>query len=348
MIERPDLRQVSADVVAYIEFLEKALLGKGSKTSKADVEETEELSDLEPSEPPTTLQVITTTQAGIAKRTPRHLYQRQRRGGMGVFDLQTGEEDPPAMVVIADEADRLLLFTNQGRVFRSTVGKVPASTDIRAKGQSIVEGLPLRPGEQLVSILPEASSGYYLLASQRGWVRRISYSYMGKNMIDGTTFHNVNEGGYLAHVCWSAGQGDVVLVTRLGLGIRFSESQLPARGCLGLRVEPEDQLVGIAAVREEGILFLLSNDGKGTIRLMSGFKENKAPGAGGKVIMKTDNLVGIASLQEGDDLFLLSRLGKMIRFKAEEVPAKEGVVQGVHCFNLRSDLATALVRAGAI
>lgn len=345
MYQRPDLNHVSDDVVAYIEFLEKALLEKGFKPGKAEVEEPEEF---EASELPSSWQVITATQTGIAKRTARHLYQRQGRGGMGVFDLQSNEENPPAIITLAQEGERLLLFTNQGRVFRSSVGKVPASSEIRAKGHPILEGLPIRAGEQLIAILPEANNGYYLLASQRGWVRRISHTYMGKNMIDGTTFHNVQEGGYLTHVCWSAGQADVVLVTRLGLGIRFSESQLPARGCLGLRVEPSDQLVGIAAVSEQSSLFLLSNDGKGTIRLMSGFRENKAPGAGGKVIMKTEDLVGLVVVEEGDDLFLLSRLGKMIRFKAEEVPAKEGVVQGVHCFNLRSDQAVAVARAGKL
>jgi DNA gyrase/topoisomerase IV subunit A len=89
----------------------------------------------------------------------------------------------------------------------------------------------------------------------------------------------------------------------------------------------------------------LTEDGKGTIRLMSGFAANKSPGAGGKVIMKTDLLVGAFSVStpngEQDDIFAISQLGKIIRFQAGEVPAKEGVVQGVNCMNLRNDACRA-------
>ena len=75
---------------------------------------------------------------------------------------------------------------------------------------------------------------------------------------------------------------------------------------------------------------------------MTGFGANKAPGAGGKVAMKADALVGALAVAEGFDLFLISRLGKLIRFQASEVPAKEGVVQGVNCMSLRSDFCAAL------
>jgi DNA gyrase subunit A len=121
------------------------------------------------------------------------------------------------------------------------------------------------------------------------------------------------------------------------------------RGCLGLRVEPGDVVAGVAATSSQGGVFLLSADGKGTIRQLSGFAPNKAPGAGGKVAMKADALVGCAAVHEqmGErtDVFALSRLGKLIRFGAAEVPAKEGVVQGVNCMNLRADECVALAAA---
>jgi DNA gyrase subunit A len=75
---------------------------------------------------------------------------------------------------------------------------------------------------------------------------------------------------------------------------------------------------------------------------MSGFSANKAPGSGGKVAMNSDQLVGALPVSDGDDLFLASRLGKVIRFPASEVPAKEGVVAGVYCMALRGDEVTAV------
>ncbi|MCB0158403.1 MAG: hypothetical protein KDD83_09765, partial [Caldilineaceae bacterium] len=95
--------------------------------------------------------------------------------------------------------------------------------------------------------------------------------------------------------------------------------------------------------------FLLTDDGKGTIRLMAGFSANKSPGSGGKVAVKADAVVGIAPVSMDElartDLFAISKLSKIIRFQAEEVPPKEGVVQGVNCMNLRADTCTALAVA---
>jgi DNA gyrase subunit A len=104
--------------------------------------------------------------------------------------------------------------------------------------------------------------------------------------------------------------------------------------------------VSVAAVPETGGVFLVGADGKGTVREMVGFGANKAPGAGGKVAMKTDALIGALTVTEGCDLFVISQLGKLIRFQAAEVPPKEGVVQGVNCMSLRADECMAV--AGAI
>ena len=90
-LNRPDLSQVAPDIRSYIEALEAELdelRGQASRSAQRE-------STLEPSEPPTTINVITVSQSGLIKRTPRHLYSRQRRAGMGIFDLETAEDDPP-------------------------------------------------------------------------------------------------------------------------------------------------------------------------------------------------------------------------------------------------------------
>jgi DNA gyrase subunit A len=125
--------------------------------------------------------------------------------------------------------------------------------------------------------------------------------------------------------------------------IRFNERLVPVRGCLGMRVDPDDRVVAVAATPADGRVFLLGQDGKGTVRLLAGLTANKAPGSGGKTAMKADSLVGVAAVTEESDLFVLSRLGKLIRFRANEVPPKEGVVQGVHCMSLRADECVALL-----
>jgi DNA gyrase subunit A len=121
MRERPDLSTLPDDVVAYIEALEQELAHLQSEEAAASRSEV----PLEPSEPPTTVQVISISAAGVAKRTPRHLYLRQRRGGMGVFDLDAPDDDAPAFLVMADISVGLILFSNHGRVFRLPVRDVP-------------------------------------------------------------------------------------------------------------------------------------------------------------------------------------------------------------------------------
>jgi DNA gyrase subunit A len=164
-------------------------------------------------------------------------------------------------------------------------------------------------------------------------------------MIPGTSFHDIKNGGTLVGACWSNDETDIFIATEQGLAIRFAANQVPVSGCRGMRVPPDDVIMGGAAVNEEGGVFLSGPDGKGTIRLMDGFRANKAPGAGGKVAMKVDRLTTCFSIDENNDIFMISQLGKIIRFTAAEIPAKTGLVQGVNCMNLRADEVVTAAKA---
>ena len=349
MPARPDLSNLPADVLAYIEALEQELAHLQSQESQAGAERGE--GPLEVSEPPTTVQVITISAGGGAKRTPRHLYLRQRRGGMGVFDLDAPANDPPAFLLLAELSAGLILFSDQGRVFRLPVRDLP-EREVRGRGEPMFARFPLRTGERITLVTedtPPRGGAFLILVTERGQVRRIAKQYLGSGLQSGTLLYDVREGGAPAAACWSSGGDELFLATRKAEAIRFAERLVPVRGCLGLRVDPGDAVVGVAATSAAGGVFLISADGKGTIRQLSGFAANKSPGAGGKVAMKADALVGCvpvhAQMDERTDIFALSRLGKIIRFGAAEVPAKEGVVQGVNCMALRADECVALAAA---
>lgn len=343
-MERPDLSDASPEIVAYIEALEARLAELQAMETTGSYQET--LS--EPDEAPTPINLITVSAGGYAKRTPRHLYSRQRRGGMGVFDLEAPAGDAPAFLTMAEASDSLLLLTNQGRIFRVAVGEIP-ERKVRSKGESLLARLPMRSDERLAVVLPDrsAESAFLVVVTERGQVRRIARQYMGASLQPGVVLLDPREGSAPAAACWSSGTDDLFLVTRAGLAIRFAERLAPMRGCLGMRVDPGDRVVSVVPVRPDGGVFLLSEDGKGTIRMMSGFSANKSPGAGGKVAMKTSAVVGATAVGEESDIFIISRLGKIIRFRANEIPAKEGAVQGVHCMTLRADECVALVNTVA-
>lgn len=344
-LERPDLTLVSPAVRAYIEALEAALTAAHKSPPRARESVADEPAELsEPSEPPTTFQVITATAGGIIKRTPRHLYDRQRRGGMGVFDLDAPEDDPPALLTIADLTQTLILITSRGRAFPLAVSQL-AESPVRGRGEPLRKWLPLQADEQVALLTPDMGAGYLTMVTRRGQVRRWRYNVFGRSLAPGTILYDIREGGAPAGACWTAGDGDLFLAAANGDGIRFAEIQVPVRGCLGIRCNPDNPVAGIAGVRETSGVFLLGDDGRGTIRLMTGFSQNKAPGAGGKQAMKADRLVGIGAVSDGNDIFIISRLGKIIRFRADEIPAKEGVVQGVACMSLRSDETAATMVA---
>jgi DNA gyrase subunit A len=335
-LQRPDLSGISPEIRAYIEALESALHNAGQRVREAEAAEPSE-----PSEPPTTFNVITATAGAIVKRTPRHLYDRQRRGGMGVFDLDAPDGDPPALLAIADLSQILVVVTSQGRAFPLAVSQL-AESPVRGRGEPLRKWLPLLPEERLALLVPAMDSGYLTLVTRRGQVRRWRYNVLGRNLQPGTLLYDVREGGAPVAACWTTGEGDLFIVAAGGDAIRFTESQVPVRGCLGIRVEPDDAVVGVTGVRDSSGVFMLGADGRGTIRQMAGFGRNKAPGSGGKQAMKVDRLVGACAVNEGDDIFMTSQLGKIVRFRADEVPAKEGVVQGVACMALRNDETAAL------
>lgn len=338
-LERPDLSQISAEVKAYIEALESELerLSQTKKSSKSEAVE----SPLEPSEPPTTFNVVTFSRQGQIKRTPRHLYSRQRRGGMGIFDLELPESDAPAGLTVADLSEVLLVVTNQARAFRLPVEALPESP-VRSRGKALSDWLDLNKEEWVVLILPAQSNGYANIVTERGHVRRFRYHIFKETMSPGTALYDLRELGAPVAACWGPGDADLLITTRQGRAIRFAEAQVSTRGCLGIRLGDDDQVTAILSVTEQSGVFLLSADGKGIIRHMNGFSANKAPGSGGKIILKSDHLVTALPVTPSDDLFIISRLSKIIRFPSDEVSTTEGVVQGVNCIALRADEAVAV------
>lgn len=349
--QRPDLSQASPEIVAYIEALEAEIARLSQPVPEPAVPEpaAEEAAQNPPveapsvEEPPTTFNVITISAKGLIKRTPRHLYSRQRRGGMGIFDIETPQEDSPAALLIADESQPLIVITNQARAFRVPVNTWPPSP-LRSRGQSLAAQLTLGAGEQPAVAVADEARGYLALLTAQGYVRLWPYYIVGDKLRSDVALYKVENFGPPAAACWTSGNSDLFIATRQGLAIRFAEKLVPGPGAQGIRLENGDAVAAITAVQPAEGVFLLGADGRGTIRAMAGFAPNKAPGAGGKLALKTDRLVGAVTVPETGpaDLFIISRLSKIIRFRADEIPPKEGVVQGVNCMALRADETAAV------
>lgn len=232
--ERPDLSQVDPIILAYIESLEAELtrLRSSSRTRRQPVPS----EPAEPSEPPTTACLVTMSKNGSIKRTYRHLYTRQRRSGMGIFDLDTPEQDPPAYLTLADESADLLLITDSGRGYRLPVSSLPAG-QIRERGQQIGSLLNFQPDESVRVFLPAKEDGYVAVLSERGYVRLLRHNYLGAKLRPGTPLFDVGRFGSVVTGCWTAGNEELFIATRNGKAIRFREKMVHANGSLGIRLE---------------------------------------------------------------------------------------------------------------
>ena len=291
-MQRPDLLGTDPKVVAYIEYLESQLKPQASQRKNMrlrSVDEVESPSRADepavPAEGPTTINILTASRLGVAKRTHRHLYNRQHRGGMGIFDLELSQDDQPVNLTNVEDGQNLLLFSSRARVYRLNLNRV-VETEIRSKGESLFDRLPLEADETLIKVLPEKSSGYIALVSASGRMRNLRHHLFGEHMKPGTAMYPYNEYGALADACWTNGDGDLLTVTRNGAGIRFSEKLIPPQGDWAIRLSGNNQVVSLTAVYDDSDVFVIGSDGKGTLRSMSGFSPNKSMGGSGKQLFK--------------------------------------------------------------
>jgi DNA gyrase/topoisomerase IV subunit A len=340
---RPDLSHLNPEVIAYIEALERRIAelegGRRTPTRPADERPT---TPLIASEPATTVSLVTVSRKGLAKRTLRHLYERQHRGGVGNTDLELPEDDAHAFLLTLEETSSLLLFTSRARVFRFPLDRLEPAP-VRGEGRNLLDRLPVEPDEQLVAALPTRATGSVILASASGGIRALRHHLFGEHLRPGTAMYNYAEFGPLAAVCWSPSDGgDLLMVSQAGMAIRFSEKLVPPQGGWGMRLGSGDAIRAVQPVTDESEVFLLAGDGRGTLRAMSSFAANKSLGGSGKIAMRADRVADALVVTRDEDLFCLSEAGKVIRFSAAEVPVTDAPVQGVTCMDVRF---TQLVKA---
>ena len=342
-MQRPDLSGTDPVVRKYIEFLEKkAAIPTG--VDHPDVLSAERMAEILPAEDETTLGIITLSKEGFAKRTLRHLYSRQHRSGMGVFDLDINTPDYPTVLGLSDQSQTVLVLTSKARAFRFSALQLEASA-VRSKGILPFDRFGFDADESIAAILPEQARGYIALLGASGRVRCLRHHLFGEHMRPGTTLFNVGDFGPLVSACWTPGDAELLIVSSLGMGIRFPEKSISPQGDLGIRLTPEDKAICVTSVDSDSDVFFLGADGRGTIRRMTGFAANKSAGGSGKITMKTSRLIGAAMILQDDDIFIITRLGKIIRFQADEVPVTEGTVQGVNCISMRGDEVSTFLRS---
>ena len=290
--------------------------------------------------------LISISGQGMVKRTPLNAYGKQRRGGMGVYDIKLKDDDAPAFLLIALESETLLVVTSRCRAYRVPVSSLHLG-EVRDRGDGLAERLRLTEGEKISAVLAvndanENDRPWVLLGTATGAVRRMRRNFVGPNLADGTILYDPKDGGPPTVMCLSRGDGDLFLASNTGLGIRFEEKLVSHRGTRGIRLTPQERLVGMAPLPADGSVLLVSADGQGVFRPMESFAASKSAGGQGKIAIKTDSLVAGLPVRAADEVLCISAFAKLIRFDAAEVPPRTSVAQGVNVMELRGDRVTAV------
>jgi len=294
--------------------------------------------------------VISITASGYAKRLPLATYRQQRRGGKGVMGMNLKEGDYIEHLHICSTHDYLLFFTNKGKVYRLKVYELPEGSRT-ARGQALVNVLPLRDGERVMSVIPtrDFKEGKFLVfGTAKGLVKKTEFAkYDTPIRADGIIAIKIRKGDELVQVRLSSGKDDVLLVSRSGHASRFKESVVRSMGrdtsgVKGMKVEGKvggkaNRVLALAVLRDDAEVFVVTENGYGKRTPM---KEYPVKGRGTKGVQtvklteKKGGLAGAMIVREHQDLLFISQNGMVQRTPVRGISQMGRATQGVRVMNL--------------
>jgi DNA gyrase subunit A len=314
--------------------------------------------------------IITLTHTGLIKRTNVSSYRSQRRGGKGVIGMATREgateedQDFIEHLFTAGTHDHLMFFTNTGRVYVERVHEIP-DMGRAAKGRSIANLLELKQGETIAALIRiEAKTGpnkedttwqqpgFLFFATHLGTVKKTPLEDFANVRKGGIIAIGIEPGDTLIEVRLTSGQDQVVLITREGMSIRFSEDDVramgrPAAGVRGINLEKTDAVVALAVVVLDATLLVAGENGIGKRTPFDMVLENgtvepvyRLQSRGGKGIItmkaneKTGAVVGALTVRDADEIMLITTGGQMVRIFAKDIREAGRNTQGVKLINL--------------
>lgn len=300
--------------------------------------------------------VILLTNENYIKRTLVSEYRRQNRGGKGKRGMTTKEEDVIDQLVPASTHDYLLFFTNKGRVFRLKAYEVPAAS-LAAKGVAAVNLLQLQPEEKITSIIRHAKDanedGYLFMATCKGTIKKTPLKDYANIRTNGLIALKLDDGDELRWIKKTTGTSDIIISTSAGQAVRFNESDArpmgrAARGVRGVRLRPNDVVVGMDVVEDENSpLLVISQLGYGKITKSNNFPSHKRGGVGIKaavVTAKTGPIVSVRTLDtDASEVLLISTNGQAIRVALKDIPSLGRTTQGVRIMRLNAGDAVASI-----
>ena len=293
---------------------------------------------------------ITLTHLGYVKRVPVDTYRAQRRGGKGITGLTTRENDFVKNMIMTSTHDYLMFFTNTGKAHRIKAYEIPEAART-AKGTPVVNFLNLLQKERVTAVIPikEFAEDKFLIGvTKDGIIKKTALANFDTNRKTGLIAMNLKEGDELIGIKQTTGNNNVIIVTKHGKCICFSEKDVRpmgriAGGVRAIKLEKDDEVVSMELVEPGQELLVVTGKGYGK---RTKVEEYKIQVRGGKGLLtydkakfkKTGELVGAMVVDDDDDVMLINSDGIIIRMSAGEISRLGRATQGVKIMNVADDV----------
>ena len=285
--------------------------------------------------------VIALTHFGYIKRMPIDTYKSQKRGGKGITGITTKEDDFVKQIFTASTHDTILFFSNKGKLYKLKGYEIPESGRT-AKGTAIVNLLSLDAGEKVSTIIPIqnfAEGKYLLFATKNGLIKKTALTEYNSARKTGLLSITLKDDDELIDVRLTDGEDNVVLVTKQGLCITFSERDVRpigrvSQGVIGIRLDEEDSVIGMESIIQgsKSTLLAITENGFGKRTELDEYRVQTRGGKGVityKITPKTGVIVGVKIVNDEDDVMLITDTGTIIRLNVAEISILGRSTQGV-------------------
>ena len=287
--------------------------------------------------------VLTLTNFGYIKRQKADTYRTQRRGGRGVSGMTRREEDVATEMFVINSHDYVMFFTDLGRVYRLKCYEVPEGART-SKGMNIANLLPIAQDERVTSMIrvPKLDEdGYLVMVTRRGVIKRTPLSAFQTTRKGGVIAIDLDEGDELCWVRLTNGSDDLLVATKKGMAIRFSENDVramgrTARGVKALTLKEGDCVVGMSVVREGGLVLTVSETGYGRLSSTDDYRIQSRGGKGltNYHVEKYGDVAAIKVVDLDDDVILIASDGVIIRIRANSIRECARPSKGVRVMRL--------------
>ena len=335
-----DERKVLAEVKKELRALKK----KHGDERRTEI--TSEASDLSREElEPHEQIVVTLSQGGYIKRIPANTFRNQHRGGKGVGGMTTRDNDAVKSLLIVDTHDRLLFFTNKGRVYSLTAYELRADTSRNTRGVPVINVISMSDTEKVSAVIGvngddlRQEDRYLVLATAQGRIKRVSLTQMSNIRNAGLNIMGLTDNDELVSARLADANDHILMVTENGMSIRFESKnvrpqQRGARGVIGMNLADGDRVVSMDVGKPKNrLLLVISKFGLGKKTKMSEYRLTQRGGKGVKTLEITDRTGPVADAQIIDDtqeeVYVVSEGAQVIRTSLASISVLGRATQGV-------------------